>query len=187
MAKRGVMCADCCYLDRTEKVQTGVMYKYGCRNHLAYMGHIAGWLSSDNGLKQMGCSEANKLHFGTIFSLKETKYIKPYRYIYLGRCGMERMLYNLTLKEYTIVEDNWIKERSIIIHGYHNLYVVYQYKDSYGLTGVENLLRMKTKESKTMIREGIIAVIRADGIKQARERKQKVIEKWENENLLPFS
>ena len=68
MAER-ITCANCCYLDKTEKVQTGVMYKYGCRSYLAYIGHITGWLSSDNGLKQMGCSEANRIKVGTGFLL----------------------------------------------------------------------------------------------------------------------
>lgn len=63
----------------------------------------------------------------------------------------------------------------------------YQHKNSYGLTGVENLLRMETKESKTMIREGIITVLRADGIEQARKLQKGAIERWEEENLLPFN
>lgn len=54
-------------------------------------------------------------------------------------------------------------------------------------TGVENLLRMETKESKTMIREGIITVLRADGMEQARKLQKKAIERWEDENLLPFN
>lgn len=54
-------------------------------------------------------------------------------------------------------------------------------------TGVENLLRMETKESKTMIREGIITVLRADGIEQARKLQKKAIERWEEESILPFN
>lgn len=62
MAERKLMCGDCCYLDKTKKIQTGVMYKYGCRcYHATDNKHIKGWLSSDNGLKQMGCSCCNRL------------------------------------------------------------------------------------------------------------------------------
>ena len=46
---------------------------------------------------------------------------------------------------------------------------------------------METKESKTMIREGIITVLRADGIEQARKLQKKAIERWEEENILPFN
>lgn len=189
MAK-GITCANCCYLDKTEKVQTGVMYKYGCRSHHAYMGHITGWLSSDSGLKQMGCSESNKLCFGTVFGVRKTEKNLSCRYIYLGTVGKhfkKRCLYNLIWKQKECVDDDWIEGKNILIYDYHNLYVVYQHKNSYGLTGVENLLRMETKESKTMIREGIITVLRADGIEQARKLQKKAIERWEEKNILPFN
>lgn len=186
MAK-GITCANCCYLDRTEKVQTGEMYKYGCRSHHAYMGHIRGWLSSDNGLKQMGCSESNKLCFGTVFGVRKTEKNPSCRYIYLGKVESKRCLYNISKKEKEYVTDEWIADKSITVLDYHNLFVVYHTKEDYGLTGVENLLSLESKQNKQMVRDGIMAVIRADGIKQARERKQKVVEKWENENLLPFS
>jgi hypothetical protein len=154
------------------------------------MGHITGWLSSDSGLKQMGCSESNKLCFGTVFGVRKTEKNLSCRYIYLGTVGKyfkKRCLYNLTWKQKEYVDDDWIEGKNILIYDYHNLYVVYQHKNSYGLTGVENLLRMETKESKTMIREGIITVLRADGIEQARKLQKKAIERWEEESILPFN
>ena len=183
MDKRGVMCADCCYLDKTHKYQTGVMFQYGCRCHLSIYNRTRAWLSSDNELRRTGCSCCNKLYYGTVFQIKES----PYKYLYLGKVEGKRCLYNISKKETEYVTDMWIADKSITVLDYHSLFVVYHTETGYyGLTGVGNLLRFESKQSKKMIRAGIMAVIRADGIKQARERKQMVIEKWENENLLPF-
>lgn len=183
MAKRGVTCADCCYLDKTYKYQMGVMFQYGCRCHLSRNNRTHAWLSSDSGLKRTGCSCCNKLYYGTVFQTEGS----PYKYIYLGKVEGKRCLYNISKKKTEYVTDEWIVDKSITVLDYHNLFVVYHMKRSYGLTGVLNLLRFDGEQNKQIIRDGIMAVIRADGIKQARERKQKVIEKWENENLLPFN
>lgn len=178
---KGIMCAECCYLDKTRKQYgnngTGC-FRYGCNARIRDK-FICGWIRTDNELKTMGCSEANKLCFGTVFGVRKTEKNPSCRYIYLGTVGRhfkKRCLYNLTWKQKECVDDDWIEGKDILIYDYHNLYVVYQHKNSYGLTGVENLLRMETKESKTMIREGIITVLRADGIEQARKLQKKAIE-----------
>ena len=186
MAKRGVMCADCCYLDKAYKYQMGVMFQYGCRCHLSKNNRTHAWLSSDSGLKRTGCSCCNKLYYGTVFQVKGS----PYKYIYLGKEEGKRCLYNISKKETEYVTDGWIVNKSITALDYHNLYVIYRDSTTYDyvLCAVENLLRFENEENKQLFRDRtIIAVIRADGIKQARERKQKVVEKWENENLLPFN
>lgn len=98
MDKR-IACADCCYLDKTEKVQTGVMYKYGCRSNLAYRGHIVGWLSSDNGLKQMGCSDWCKLPVGTKFRIKSRfDDTKKQSWLYCGKVNGRYLIYRIDTK-----------------------------------------------------------------------------------------
>lgn len=187
MAKRGVMCADCCYLDRTEKVQTGVMYKYGCRCHLSRDNRTHAWLSSDSGLKNTGCSCCNKLYYGTVFQTKGS----PHKYLYLGKVEGKRCLYNISKKGTEYVTDEWVADKRITVLDYHNLYVIYRDSisiDGYVLCAVENLLRLENEVIKQLFRDRtIIAVIRADGIKQARKLKEKAIERWEEENILPFN
>ena len=45
------------------------------------------------------------------------KTLPEYKYLYLGKikddCGNTRLLYNMTLKNYTVVEEQWICERKI--------------------------------------------------------------------------
>ena len=47
----------------------------------------------------------------------KTKTLQEYKYLYLGKikdgCGNTRLLYNMTLKDYTVVEEQWICERKI--------------------------------------------------------------------------
>lgn len=98
MAK-GIACENCCYLDKTEKVQTGVMYKYGCRSNLAYRGHIVGWLSSDSGLKQMGCSDWCKLPVGTKFIIKSRfDDTKKESWLYCGKVNGRYLIYRIDTK-----------------------------------------------------------------------------------------
>lgn len=96
------------------------------------------------------------------------------------------MLYNLTLKQYTRVDNEWIQNRQILIYDMADLWVVYEYNNSYGLTKVENLLRFEDKQNKKMVRDGIITVIKADGIEDARKKQKRIIEQYEEENTLPF-
>lgn len=49
----------------------------------------------------------------------KTKTLQEYKYLYLGKikddCGNTRLLYNMTLKDYTVVEEQWVCERQIEI------------------------------------------------------------------------
>jgi hypothetical protein len=74
MAK-GIMCAECCYLDKTRKQGgnngTGC-FRYGCKARIREK-FICGWVSNDNELKTTGCSDCNRIKVGTSFTLNKTK------------------------------------------------------------------------------------------------------------------
>lgn len=73
MAK-GIMCAECCYLDKTRKQNSNngtSCFRYGC-NARTYDKFICGWIRNDNELKTMGCSDCNKIKVGTSFLLNGT-------------------------------------------------------------------------------------------------------------------
>lgn len=73
MAK-GIMCAECCYLDKTRKQGgnngTGC-FRYGCKARIREK-FICGWVSNDNELKTTGCSDCNKIKVGTSFLFNGT-------------------------------------------------------------------------------------------------------------------
>lgn len=73
MAK-GIMCAECCYLDKIRKQNSNngtSCFRYGC-NARTYDKFICGWIRNDNELKTMGCSDCNKIKVGTSFLLNGT-------------------------------------------------------------------------------------------------------------------
>lgn len=73
MAK-GIMCAECCYLDKTRKQNSNngtSCFRYGC-NARTYDKFICGWIRNDNELKTMGCSDCNKIKVGTSFLFNGT-------------------------------------------------------------------------------------------------------------------
>lgn len=74
MAK-GIMCAECCHLDKTRKQGgnngTGC-FRYGCNARIREK-FICGWIRSDNELKTMGCSDCNRIKVGTSFTFNKTK------------------------------------------------------------------------------------------------------------------
>lgn len=73
MAK-GIMCAECCYLDKTRKQNSNngtSCFRYGC-NARTYDKFICGWIRNDNELKTLGCSDCNKIKVGTSFLLNGT-------------------------------------------------------------------------------------------------------------------
>ena len=72
MAK-GIMCAECCYLDKTRKQNSNngtSCFCYGC-NARTHDKFICGWIRNDNELKTMGCSDCNKIKVGTSFCWME--------------------------------------------------------------------------------------------------------------------
>ena len=70
MAK-GIMCAECCYLDKTRKQDSKngtSCFRYGCNARIRDK-FICGWIRNDKELKTMGCSDCNKIKVGTNFLL----------------------------------------------------------------------------------------------------------------------
>lgn len=73
MAK-GIMCAECCYLDKTRKQNSNngtSCFRYGCNARIRDK-FICGWIRNDKELKTMGCSNCNKIKVGTNFLLNGT-------------------------------------------------------------------------------------------------------------------
>lgn len=114
MAK-GIMCAECCYLDKTRKQGgnngTGC-FRYGCKARIREK-FICGWVSNDNELKTMGCSDCNRIKVGTSFTLNKTKCF------YCGsiqtKNGRMYLIYNASTYVQNgyyvdVVEQNWFSE-----------------------------------------------------------------------------
>lgn len=73
MAK-GIMCAECCYLDKTRKQNSNngtSCFRYGCNARIRDK-FICGWIRNYKELKTMGCSNCNKIKVGTNFLLNGT-------------------------------------------------------------------------------------------------------------------
>ena len=114
MAK-GIMCAECCYLDKTRKQDgnngTGC-FRYGCKARIRDK-FICGWIRSDNELKTMCCSDCNRIKVGTSFTLNKTKCF------YCGsiqtKNGRMYLIYNASTYVQNgyyadVVEQNWFSE-----------------------------------------------------------------------------
>lgn len=114
MAK-GIMCAECCYLDKTRKQGgnngTGC-FRYGCKARIREK-FICGWVSNDNELKTTGCSDCNRIKVGTSFTLNKTKCF------YCGsiqtKNGRMYLIYNASTYVQNgyyvdVVEQNWFSE-----------------------------------------------------------------------------
>lgn len=114
MAK-GIMCAECCYLDKTRKQGgnngTGC-FRYGCKARIREK-FICGWVSNDNELKTTGCSDCNRIKVGTSFTLNKTKCF------YCGsiqtKNGRMYLIYNVSTYVQNgyyvdVVEQNWFSE-----------------------------------------------------------------------------
>lgn len=114
MAK-GIMCAECCYLDKTRKQNSNngtSCFRYGC-NARTYDKFICVWIRNDNELKTMGCSDCNKIKVGTSFTLNKTKCF------YCGsiqtKNGRMYLIYNASTYVQNgyyvdVVEQNWFSE-----------------------------------------------------------------------------
>lgn len=114
MAK-GIVCAECCYLDKTRKQGgnngTGC-FRYGCKARIREK-FICGWVSNDNELKTTGCSDCNRIKVGTSFTLNKTKCF------YCGsiqtKNGRMYLIYNASTYVQNgyyvdVVEQNWFSE-----------------------------------------------------------------------------
>lgn len=114
MAK-GVMCAECCYLDKTRKQNSNngtSCFCYGC-NARTHDKFICGWIRNDSELKTMGCSDCNKIKVGTSFLLNGTNCF------YCGsiqtKNGKRYLVYNASTYVSNgfyvdVVEQNWFSE-----------------------------------------------------------------------------
>ena len=114
MAK-GVMCAECCYLDKTRKQNSNngtSCFCYGC-NARTHDKFICGWIRNDNELKTKGCSDCNKIKVGTSFLLNGTNCF------YCGsiqtKNGKRYLVYNASTYVSNgfyvdVVEQNWFSE-----------------------------------------------------------------------------
>lgn len=105
---KGIMCAECCYLDKTRKQYgnngTGC-FRYGC-NAIIRDKFICGWIRTDNELKTMGCSGCNRIKVGTMFKLKSEEHV--YTILYCGKVDNEYLLYNQNLKTFKLVKKNMV-------------------------------------------------------------------------------
>ena len=110
-----IMCAECCYLDKTRKQGgnngTGC-FPYGCKARIREK-FICGWVSNDNELKTTGCSDCNRIKVGTSFTLNKTKCF------YCGsiqtKNGRMYLIYNASTYVQNgyyvdVVEQNWFSE-----------------------------------------------------------------------------
>lgn len=110
-----IMCAECCYLDKTRKQGgnngTGC-FRYGCKARIREK-FICGWVSNDNELKTTGCSDCNRIKVGTSFTLNKTKCF------YCGsiqtKNGRMYLIYNASTYVQNgyyvdVVEQNWFSE-----------------------------------------------------------------------------
>lgn len=115
MVKGFISCKDCVYLDKTRK-QNGFnnsdCFRYGCNAGIVDK-FICGWISKDSELKEMGCSDCNRIKVGTSFTLNKTKCF------YCGsiqtKNGRMYLIYNASTYVQNgfyvdIVKQNWFSE-----------------------------------------------------------------------------
>lgn len=114
MAK-GIMCAECCYLDKTRKQNSNngtSCFRYGC-NARTHDKFICGWIRNDNELKTIGCSDCNKIKVGTSFLFNGTNCF------YCGSIQTKKwkryLVYNASTYVSNgfyvdVVEQNWFSE-----------------------------------------------------------------------------
>nr|DAK75307.1 MAG TPA: hypothetical protein [Caudoviricetes sp.] len=108
-------CYNCIYLDKSRKQKskngTGC-FRYGCNARIGDK-FICGWISRDNELKTMGCSDCNRIKVGTSFTLNKTKCF------YCGSIQTENgrmyLVYNASTYVQNgfyvdVVEQNWFSE-----------------------------------------------------------------------------
>ena len=125
--KRNIMCNSCIFLckDNKKDILESGHYCYECNK--CENGRTVGYMKSDSELKTMGCSEYNRLKFGDCFCLN-----KRYQVFYLGVIKGKRLLYNLDLKVYKLVKDNWATGKDIkMIRRYGKHKMCIQYRSDY--------------------------------------------------------
>lgn len=104
---RKISCAECCYLNKNEKIQSiPNRYRYKCM--FSRRDYIVGSIQKDSELKTMGCSDCNRIEIGTLFKLKSET--NMYTILYCGKVDNKYILYNQNLKTFKLVEKEWLSK-----------------------------------------------------------------------------
>lgn len=123
-------CIDCIHLQRDDPYISGQMALYRCSCQ-GRDGKVVGWVQKDNperGLKQMGCSECNKLHPGDMFDFKGYFSTKSKRYLYCGKKGNKRILLGIPDYVYTPVPNDHFRGQAGVLRR-KNFQMVMQTKE----------------------------------------------------------
>ena len=70
---RKISCAECCYLNKNEKIEESMVNRYKYKCMFSRREYIVGCVRKDSELKTMGCSDCNRIKVGTSFTLNKTK------------------------------------------------------------------------------------------------------------------
>lgn len=115
-------CVNCRYLDETriyvrQTITVGegrkVWYKYGCRKH----GNVPDEVEFYHRLRDVVCPDwktKNRLTPGSCFySVVDDV---RHNFLYCGKIGSGRLLFDMTDYVYSVVSEDWVKGRKIDIH-----------------------------------------------------------------------
>lgn len=110
---RKISCAECCYLNKNEKIEESMVNRYKYKCMFSRREYIVGCVRKDSELKTMGCSDCNRIKVGTSFTLNKTKCF------YCGsiktKNGRMYLIYNASTYVQNgfyvdVVEQNWFSE-----------------------------------------------------------------------------
>lgn len=110
---RKMSCAECCYLNKNEKIGESIVNRYKYKCMYSRREYIVGCIRKDSELKKMGCSDCNRIKVGTSFTLNKTKCF------YCGSIQTENgrmyLVYNASTYVQNgfyvdVVEQNWFSE-----------------------------------------------------------------------------
>ena len=105
-----IWCNDCIFLDKTDKIDEGHCYSYGCLR--TPRTQIVGWIKSDKELKTMGCSNCNKLEIGTKFKVVSRFTDKHKTYLFCGMINGKPLLYITEEHIYKIVSCGCLRSQN---------------------------------------------------------------------------
>lgn len=137
---RKISCAECCYLNKNEKIEESMVnrYKYKCMS--SRREYIVGCIRKDSELKKMGCSDCNRIKVGTSFTLNKTKCF------YCGSIQTENgrmyLVYNASTYVQNgfyvdVVEQNWFSE--------HIKEIVIEYQTKEQIEAIKQIARYYKK------------------------------------------
>ena len=105
---RKMSCAECCYLNKNEKIEESIVNRYKYKCMFSRRDYIVGSIKKDSELKTMGCSDCNRVEIGTLFKLKSEEHV--YTILYCGKVNNQYLLYNQNLKTFKLVKGMWLSE-----------------------------------------------------------------------------